>query len=98
MKEIGTCQLLNVLNGLQALTMALFTRVLGWEAPDVDLFLKDVSKDVKNKRIHSYFNLYKYPPQGQKLSRDANRRGCAYSHVVYGQKPESWGQGLAGYQ
>lgn len=50
--------MLNVLDGLQALTLALFTRALGWEAAQVELFLCAVRKDVKDRNIHSYFNLY----------------------------------------
>jgi hypothetical protein len=34
--------------------MAMFTRVLGWQPEEVQSFLVDVRKDLKNKSIHSY--------------------------------------------
>jgi len=57
MKEVGMYQMVNFLDGLQALTVALFTRALGWTLPEVDAFLVDVRKDIKNRNIHSYVNL-----------------------------------------
>lgn len=53
--------MLNMLDGLQASTLALFTRALGWEAPQVELFLSGVRKEAKDKNIHSYANLYDIP-------------------------------------
>jgi hypothetical protein len=58
MKEVGMYQMMNFLDGLQALTMALFTRALGWKVADVENFLVAVRKDIKDKSIHSYINLY----------------------------------------
>lgn len=37
--------------------MALFTRILGWSAAEVEVFLVDVKKQVKDRRIHAYFDL-----------------------------------------
>ncbi|CUS13388.1 unnamed protein product [Tuber aestivum] len=58
MKEVGMYQMVNFLDGLQALTMALFTRALRWTAAEVESFLVEVRKDIKNKHIHSYTNFY----------------------------------------
>ncbi|KAG0132774.1 S-adenosyl-L-methionine-dependent methyltransferase [Tuber indicum] len=58
MKEVGMHQMVNFLDGLEALTMALFTRALGWTPDDVKTFLVEVEKDIKNKNIHSYLNFY----------------------------------------
>lgn len=41
--------------GASGLSMALFTRALGWSAEEVEVFLVDVRKDMKNKSIHSYW-------------------------------------------
>jgi len=57
MKEVGTHQMMNLLDGVHALTVALFTRALGWTLPEVEAFLVDVRKDIKNRNIHSYHNL-----------------------------------------
>ena len=62
MKEVGMYQMMNFLDGLEGLTMALFTRALGWAPADVKTFLDAVRKDIKDKRIHSYINLYIPPP------------------------------------
>ncbi|KAG0638417.1 S-adenosyl-L-methionine-dependent methyltransferase [Tuber brumale] len=58
MKEVGMYQMVNFLDGLEALTMALFTRALGWTPAEVKALLVDVEKDIKNKNIHSYLNFY----------------------------------------
>ncbi|KAI1184881.1 S-adenosyl-L-methionine-dependent methyltransferase [Nemania serpens] len=44
----------DVLNMLEAVCMALFTRVLGWEAWRVLEFLELVKRDVQNTKIHAY--------------------------------------------
>ncbi|PWW80887.1 S-adenosyl-L-methionine-dependent methyltransferase [Tuber magnatum] len=58
MKEVGMYQMANFLDGLQALTMALFTRALRWTPAEVEAYLVEVRKDIKNKNIHSYLNFY----------------------------------------
>ncbi len=56
-KVLGSWQMVNVLNGLQGFTMALYTRVLGWSKEEVEVFLADVRKDMQNKAIHGYWNM-----------------------------------------
>ena len=41
--------------GLEALSMALFTRYLRWEKEQVEVLLADVRNDLKDRRIHAYF-------------------------------------------
>jgi hypothetical protein len=48
----------NVTEGIQGLTITLLTRCLKWAVTEVELFLMDVRKDVRNKKIHSYYHLY----------------------------------------
>jgi len=48
----------NVTEGIQGLTITLLTRCLKWTVTEVELFLMDVRKDVRNKKIHSYYHLY----------------------------------------
>jgi len=57
-KEIGMANLCNLLEGLEAITLAPFTRVLGWSADEVEVLLTGVKKDVKNPRIHSQINYH----------------------------------------
>lgn len=47
----------NVLDGIQGITMRNLTAGLGWSPEQVELFLVDVRKDVKNRRIHSYIDV-----------------------------------------
>jgi len=42
-------------SGLQALSLFLFTNMLGWSVEEVETFLIDVRKDLKNKNIHAYW-------------------------------------------
>jgi hypothetical protein len=37
--------------------MAMFTHVLGWTKPEVDVFLADVRKEMKDTKIHVYWNM-----------------------------------------
>lgn len=44
----------NILMGLEALSMALFTRVLGMEKEEVEELLVAVKADIENTKIHCY--------------------------------------------
>ena len=57
-KELGTWQYHNVMEGMQGFSMAPLTRALGWSASEVELFLVDVRKDLKNRKIHAYSPIY----------------------------------------
>jgi hypothetical protein len=54
---IGAWHQLNMVDGLGAFSMALFTRVLKWSKDEVDEFLLRVEKDIKDIRIHAYWNM-----------------------------------------
>jgi hypothetical protein len=43
--------------GLEGLSVALFTRVLGWSKEELDVFLEDVRKDMKNTKYHAHWNM-----------------------------------------
>lgn len=53
-KKLGLWSLANSLDGLEGFSMAYFTRVLGWQADEVQIFLIGVRDDMKNRQIHSY--------------------------------------------
>lgn len=50
------CQ--NLLDGLNAMSMALFTRVLGWSTERIEVLLAEVRNDLKDRRIHAYAEVY----------------------------------------
>lgn len=56
-KELGAWGLENIMQGLQALSLALFTRALGWKPDELELFLVDVRKDLRNRNIHGYWRM-----------------------------------------
>ncbi|KAM0227894.1 hypothetical protein ACHAP5_012087 [Fusarium lateritium] len=56
-KEIGQWNNMNMdaFKGLEALSIAVLTRVLGWSQEEVVVFLAKVRKDFNNKSIHAYW-------------------------------------------
>ena len=48
----------NLGNGASGLSLALFTRALGWTPEEVEVFLVDVRKDMKNKNIHGWWPIH----------------------------------------
>lgn len=54
-KILGLWTLTNGLDGLNAVSMAMMTRVLGMSPEAVELMLVDVRRDMKDKSIHSYY-------------------------------------------
>lgn len=57
-KLLGALSCQNMLEGVQSMSLAVFTRVHGMSAEDVLEFLVDVKKDIQNKHIHSYCGVY----------------------------------------
>ncbi|KAL7269872.1 hypothetical protein RUND412_007443 [Rhizina undulata] len=57
-KEVGAYWRLQTIQGAEAITMALFTRVLGWSKERVDEFVIKVDKDLKNSSFHTYSKFY----------------------------------------
>ncbi|KAF9872378.1 methyltransferase domain-containing protein [Colletotrichum karsti] len=57
-KELGAWTYENLGNGLSGLSLALFTRALGWSAEELELFLMDVRKDMKDRSIHGWWPIY----------------------------------------
>ncbi|KAM3076594.1 hypothetical protein ACMFMG_007400 [Clarireedia jacksonii] len=54
-KELGMWNLENLSGGASGLSMAIFTRLLGWTVEELEVFLVDVRKDMRNTKIHSYW-------------------------------------------
>ncbi len=57
-KELGLWAFTNMGGGLEGLTMAHFTRGLGWDRERTLLFCAETRKDMKNPRIHAYWPMY----------------------------------------
>ncbi|KAF2841840.1 S-adenosyl-L-methionine-dependent methyltransferase [Patellaria atrata CBS 101060] len=55
LKEIGRWNEINITDGLQGFSLALFTRVLGWTKEEVEVHCARVRNDMHNRAIHAYF-------------------------------------------
>jgi hypothetical protein len=49
---------MQVLEGLEAFTLRLFTGILGWSIEEVQVLLGFIREEMKNPRIHVMFDLY----------------------------------------
>ena len=56
-KQIGAWTQQNLLDGLNAIRMAVLTRGLGWPTARVEMFLVDVKRDAGDRRIHAYIDV-----------------------------------------
>ncbi|KAL1842264.1 hypothetical protein VTJ49DRAFT_5649 [Mycothermus thermophilus] len=73
-KEIGAYTEQNFVNGLYGLSVALFTRALGWSAEELQVFLEEVKKDLRNRHIHAYWPIwvvYGQKPEGETAAASA---------------------------
>lgn len=57
LKEVGAWNLMQVLNGLEGLSMRLYTGVLGWSEAEVWALLERVRRDLADPRVHALFDL-----------------------------------------
>ncbi|KAK0649532.1 S-adenosyl-L-methionine-dependent methyltransferase [Cercophora newfieldiana] len=57
-KNVGAWSAENFSQGVQAVSLMLFTNVLGWTKDQVEVLLVEVRKDVKNKGIHGYWPIH----------------------------------------
>ena len=56
-KEVGAWNYLQIMEGLEAFTYALFTRVLGYTQQEVDVVCAKIRKEMKDPKMHAYFYL-----------------------------------------
>ncbi|KAI8267005.1 Secondary metabolism regulator laeA [Colletotrichum sp. SAR11_239] len=56
-KILGAMQMTNNLEGVQGITMKIFTRVLGWTREEAELLLVDVRRDMADRNIHAYLTI-----------------------------------------
>lgn len=57
MKELGVWNYANMGESVSGISMALFTRALGWSVEELEVFLVDVRKEIKSTKIHAYWNM-----------------------------------------
>ncbi|KAL2268072.1 hypothetical protein VTJ83DRAFT_2918 [Remersonia thermophila] len=57
-KEIGAYTEINIGSGLYGLSVALFTRVLGWSIEELEVLLAGVRKELSNRHIHAYWPIW----------------------------------------
>ncbi|RDW69689.1 hypothetical protein BP6252_08709 [Coleophoma cylindrospora] len=57
-KVIGMWCMADSLKGLNAISMAIMTRVLGMSAEEVEATVEEVKKDMQDKSIHAYWPIY----------------------------------------
>ncbi|KAI9810834.1 MAG: hypothetical protein M1827_006041 [Pycnora praestabilis] len=57
-KNIGHMQEMNWIDGLQAFSLALFHRVLGWSKNEIEVYLIDVRKALRDRGVHAYQKAY----------------------------------------
>ena len=57
LKEVGLWNLMQIENGLEGLSMRLFTGVLKWEEGEVRALLEEVRRDLRDPGIHAMFDL-----------------------------------------
>ena len=51
----GAWVLENMHGGLESMSLVMFTKVLGWSYEEVQVFLAQARKELKDKRIHAYW-------------------------------------------
>jgi hypothetical protein len=56
-KLIGTWAQQNLLNGVEAMSMASLTRGLNWSTGQVEVFLAGVRNYLTNRAVHSYVDV-----------------------------------------
>ncbi|KAF3798444.1 Secondary metabolism regulator LAE1 [Colletotrichum gloeosporioides] len=57
LKEIGRWHCTNLEMGLEGFSMALLTRVKGWDPAEVSALCDEAKKEVRNTNIHGYWNM-----------------------------------------
>ncbi|KAK2753182.1 hypothetical protein FQN54_008008 [Arachnomyces sp. PD_36] len=58
LKEVGLFNLVQILNGVEAFSLRLYTQVLGWSFDELQSLLKEVSRELRSGTIHSYHSFH----------------------------------------
>mgnify|MGYP003638624050 CR=1 FL=1 len=57
LKDAGLFVMTSMMEDISGMSLAVFTRLLGWERIELELFLAEVRKEWKDKSIHGYWPL-----------------------------------------
>ena len=57
MKQLGFWSSANAGPSIEAITLALFTRVLGWSEEDTKALCREVVRDLRDVKIHAYWDV-----------------------------------------
>ena len=57
MKEIGAWTYENIMEGMEGFSLSLLSKELGWTKEEIDVFLIDVRRDLRDRSIHAYMSL-----------------------------------------
>ncbi|KAL8716020.1 MAG: hypothetical protein Q9225_006293 [Loekoesia sp. 1 TL-2023] len=58
LKEVGAWNYLQIMEGLEAFTLALFTREAGYSVDEVKVICANIRKEIKDPKMHAMFHLY----------------------------------------
>lgn len=58
MKDIGRYQQVNMLESMEAYSLALFTRFLGWTTEQAQAFFVGVRQELTDRSLHVYTKFY----------------------------------------
>ncbi|KAK0610315.1 Secondary metabolism regulator LAE1 [Lasiodiplodia hormozganensis] len=58
LKKIGAFNFVQTYEGLEAFVLGVFTRVLGWSADEVQVFVAKCRRDMKRKDVHMVLNFH----------------------------------------
>jgi hypothetical protein len=58
LKDLGAYMNMIMMEAMQAYSLALFTRVLGWQSAEVEVLLAGARKDLNNHKHHLYTRLH----------------------------------------
>lgn len=57
-KELGRWVNENFTWGCESMSLAIFTRLLGWTADEVRVFMAQLRQDLRDRNIHAYWNFW----------------------------------------
>ncbi|KAB2581224.1 Secondary metabolism regulator LAE1 [Lasiodiplodia theobromae] len=58
LKQMGSFNMVQTVEGLEAYDLAIFTRILGWTKEEVDVFNAKVRKELAKKGVHALINFW----------------------------------------
>lgn len=58
LKEAGALQQVAMLEGIEALSLAIFTRCLGWQPEEVQVYLASVRREFTMRKTYTYWPWY----------------------------------------